>query len=164
MTGDELLFCRQLTSLVSVCREYDEMQAEILNLLESSGRDMKELADPVLALLDRIKSEKVQEDQQRQAQLVKSVINTLSYTELEVVLTIFEQLGGPEGKLIAGKAADGLGITRSVVVNALRKLEGARIIETRSLGVKGTYIKVLNPLWLGELRKLQAKPQIPHHQ
>ena len=36
-----------------------------------------------------------------------------------------------------------IGITRSVIVNALRKLESAGIIESRSLGMKGTYLKVL---------------------
>ena len=39
--------------------------------------------------------------------------------------------------------ADRIGITRSVIVNALRKLESAGIIESRSLGMKGTYLKVL---------------------
>ncbi|HHU65109.1 MAG TPA: HTH domain-containing protein, partial [Streptococcus sp.] len=40
--------------------------------------------------------------------------------------------------------ADRIGITRSVIVNALRKLESAGIIESRSLGMKGTYLKVIN--------------------
>ena len=38
--------------------------------------------------------------------------------------------------------ADRVGITRSVIVNALRKLESAGVIESRSLGMKGTFIKV----------------------
>jgi len=46
--------------------------------------------------------------------------------------------------LVASKIADEAGITRSVIVNALRKFESAGIIESRSLGMKGTYIKVLN--------------------
>ena len=43
--------------------------------------------------------------------------------------------------LFASKIADRVGITRSVIVNALRKLESAGVIESRSLGMKGTYIK-----------------------
>ncbi len=31
-----------------------------------------------------------------------------------------------------------------MIVNALRKLESAGVIESRSLGMKGTYLKVLN--------------------
>ena len=44
-----------------------------------------------------------------------------------------------------------VGVTRSVIVNALRKLESAGLIESRSLGMKGTYIKVLSSLFVEEL-------------
>ena len=53
--------------------------------------------------------------------------------------------------MTASNIADKIGITRSVIVNALRKLESAGIIESRSLGMKGTYLKVLNPLFKDEL-------------
>ena len=33
-----------------------------------------------------------------------------------------------------------------MIVNALRKLESAGLIKTRSSGVKGTYIQVLNDI------------------
>jgi transcriptional pleiotropic repressor len=39
-----------------------------------------------------------------------------------------------------------------VIVNALRKLESAGIIESRSLGMKGTHIKVRSPLFIDDLR------------
>ena len=68
---------------------------------------------------------------------------------------IFEELGGTEGCLVASKVADRVGITRSVIVNALRKFESAGVIESRSLGMKGTYIKVLNLKLLDELKKLR---------
>ena len=68
-------------------------------------------------------------------------INSLSYSEKEAIEHIFEELGN-EGLLIASKVADRVGITRSVIVNALRKLESAGVIESRSLGMKGTFIKV----------------------
>jgi len=44
---------------------------------------------------------------------------------------IFEELGGTEGCLVASKVADRVGITRSVIVNALRKFESAGVIESR---------------------------------
>ena len=118
-------------------------------------RALGEICLPVLIMLQRLSKERDLDEQQRQAQLVRAVMDTLSYTELEVVVRIFKALGGSEGVLIAGKFADGLGITRSVVVSALRKLESARIVETRSLGVKGTYIRVLNSLWMREIEKLR---------
>ena len=88
-------------------------------------------------------------------QNIKSCISTLSYSELEAILCIFEEIENNEGLVIASKIADKAGITRSVIVNALRKFESARIIETRSLGMKGTYIKVLNDYLLQELKKFK---------
>ena len=46
-------------------------------------------------------------------------------------MTYFEELDGEEGLLVASKIADQLGITRSVIVNALRKFESAGVIESR---------------------------------
>ena len=68
---------------------------------------------------------------------------------------IFSELEGEEGVLVASKIADRSGITRSVIVNALRKLESASVIETRSLGMKGTRIKILNPKLKSELEKMR---------
>lgn len=80
----------------------------------------------------------------RNKAVVQVAIGSLSFSELEAVEHIFEELDGKEGLLVASKVADRVGITRSVIVNALRKLESAGVIETRSLGMKGTYIKILN--------------------
>jgi len=91
----------------------------------------------------------------RKSTIVKSAIGTLSYSELEAVLHIFDELEGSEGLLVASKIADRVGITRSVIVNALRKFESAGVIESRSLGMKGTYIKVLNNILIDELDKLR---------
>ena len=59
--------------------------------------------------------------------------------------------------LVASKIADRVGITRSVIVNALRKFESAGVIESRSSGMKGTYIKVLNDYVFTELEKNQKR-------
>lgn len=95
------------------------------------------------------------EDEERKVAVVKSAIGTLSYSELEAIFHIFDKLDGTEGLLIASKIADKVGITRSVIVNALRKFESAGVIESRSLGMKGTYIKVLNDALIEELDKLR---------
>ena len=92
----------------------------------------------------------------RKKNIIKSAIDILSFTELEAIISIFEELNNEqEGLLIASKIADREGITRSVIVNALRKFESAGIIESRSLGMKGTYIKVLNEYLLPELKKFK---------
>lgn len=91
----------------------------------------------------------------RKVQIVKSAISTLSFSELEAITHIFEELEGNEGILVASKIADRVGITRSVIVNALRKFESAGVIESRSSGMKGTYIKVLNDVVFGELKEIK---------
>ncbi|MBO6159378.1 MAG: GTP-sensing pleiotropic transcriptional regulator CodY [Firmicutes bacterium] len=91
----------------------------------------------------------------RKLQIVKSAIGTLSASELEAVQHIFAELNGKEGILVASKVADRVGITRSVIVNALRKLESAGVIESRSSGMKGTYIKIQNDLIIPELEKMK---------
>lgn len=60
---------------------------------------------------------------------------------------------------MASKIADRVGITRSVIVNALRKFESAGVIESRSSGMKGTYIKVLNDVLFDEIEELKRQNQ-----
>lgn len=93
-------------------------------------------------------------EETRKIQIVKSAISTLSFSELEAITHIFNELKGTEGILVASKIADRVGITRSVIVNALRKFESAGIIESRSSGMKGTYIKVLNDVIFDELKNM----------
>lgn len=95
------------------------------------------------------------EEEARKKAAVQIALGTLSYSELDAVQHIFEQLEGDEGVLVASKIADRVGITRSVIVNALRKFESAGVIESKSLGMKGTYIRVLNDRLLEELQRLK---------
>lgn len=92
--------------------------------------------------------------EERQISMVRMAIGTLSYSEVEAVQQIFSELDGDEGLLVASKIADRSGITRSVIVNALRKLESAGVIESRSLGMKGTRIKILNEKFKDELERM----------
>ncbi len=95
-----------------------------------------------------------EEEDNRQKNAVSVALETLSYSELEAVLKIFAELDGDEGLLVASKIADKSGITRSVIVNALRKLESAGVIESRSLGMKGTRIKITNEFLRSEIDKI----------
>nr|WP_320415667.1 GTP-sensing pleiotropic transcriptional regulator CodY [Candidatus Contubernalis alkalaceticus] len=99
-------------------------------------------------------AEKIEEEARSKA-IVQLAVGTLSYSELEAIEHIFDKLDGNEGLLVASKIADQVGITRSVIVNALRKFESAGVIESRSLGMKGTFIKILNRYLHEELKKLK---------
>lgn len=86
---------------------------------------------------------------------VRSAINTLSVSEIDAIVHIFEELNGMEGVLVASKIADRVGITRSVIVNALRKFESAGVIVSKSSGMKGTYIKIVNDAVYEEIEHLK---------
>ena len=86
---------------------------------------------------------------------VRSAISTLSVSEMDAIVHIFDELNGMEGVLVASKIADRVGITRSVIVNALRKFESAGVIVSKSSGMKGTYIKVVNDAVYEEIERLK---------
>ena len=117
-------------------------------------RNDKEFNDDDLILIEisstvvgiqllNLQTENLEETIRKQT-AINMAINTLSYSEMKAVAAILNELDGNEGRLTASVIADRIGITRSVIVNALRKLESAGIIESRSLGMKGTYLKVIN--------------------
>ena len=108
-----------------------------------------------LEMLRAVNEESAEEN--RKIAVVKSAISTLSFSEMEAITHIFDELGGMEGILVASKIADRVGITRSVIVNALRKFESAGVIESRSSGMKGTYIKVLNDVVFDEIEELKRQ-------
>ena len=108
-----------------------------------------------LEMLRSVNEESAEET--RKEQIVQSAISTLSFSELEAIIHIFDELDGMEGILVASKIADRVGITRSVIVNALRKFESAGVIESRSSGMKGTYIKVVNDYVFKELDKIKKE-------
>ncbi len=108
-----------------------------------------------LTLLQVMMEEKA--DMERNKNIVKAAISTFSYSELEAIVHLFNALEGDEGIIIASKVADEVGITRSVIVNAIRKFESAGVIESRSLGMKGTYIKTLNKYLPEELEAIKEK-------
>lgn len=102
--------------------------------------------------LMRVRSERIEEEARKKA-AVQIAVATLSFSEREAAEHIMAELKGNEGLVVASRIADKVGITRSVIVSALRKFESAGVIESRSLGMKGTYIKVLNDNLFDELEK-----------
>ena len=107
-----------------------------------------------LEMMRSVNEENAEEN--RKIAVVRSALNTLSSSEQEAIIHIFDELDGMEGVLVASKIADRVGITRSVIVNALRKFESAGVIESRSSGMKGTYIHVLNDVVFEEIERLKT--------
>jgi transcriptional pleiotropic repressor len=158
---ENCLFTNKLTTVVPIMgggkRLGSLLLARFAEALEAEDLILAEIGATVVGMeILRSRAEKIEEEARNKA-VVQLAIGTLSYSELEAVEHIFEELDGEEGLLVASKIADQLGITRSVIVNALRKFESAGVIESRSLGMKGTYIKVLNPYLLEQLSR-KKKP------
>lgn len=154
------LFGSGLTTIVPIIGGGERLGTLILARLKEEFQDedliLAEYGATVVGMeILREKSEEIEEEARSKA-VVQMAISSLSYSELEAIEHIFEELNGSEGLLVASKIADRVGITRSVIVNALRKLESAGVIESRSLGMKGTYIKVLNSKFLKELEKIRS--------
>ncbi|GIN70481.1 GTP-sensing transcriptional pleiotropic repressor CodY [Bacillus sp. J14TS2] len=154
------LFAEGLTTIVPIIGGGERLGTLILARLETEFNDddllLAEYGATVVGMeILREKAEEIEEEARSKA-VVQMAIGSLSYSELEAIEHIFEELNGNEGLLVASKIADRVGITRSVIVNALRKLESAGVIESRSLGMKGTYIKVLNSKFLKELEQLKS--------
>lgn len=154
------LFEKGLTTIVPIIGGGERLGTLILARLQEEFQDdeliLGEYGATVVGMeILREKAEEIEEEARSKA-VVQMAISSLSYSELEAIEHIFEELNGKEGLLVASKIADRVGITRSVIVNALRKLESAGVIESRSLGMKGTYIKVLNDKFLVELDRLKS--------
>ncbi len=90
----------------------------------------------------------------RKKATVQIALSTLSYSEVNAAIKILSELNGNEGSLVASKIADKAKITRSVIVNALRKFQSAGVIDSKSLGMRGTYIKIKNEYLMEEIQKL----------
>lgn len=76
----------------------------------------------------------------------ENVIKNMSYTEMKALKVLAYELEGlREREIIVSRVADKAHVTRSVFVNVVRRLETCGIVESKSMGVKGMYIKINNP-------------------
>ena len=105
-----------------------------------------------LEMMSSVSNENAEDE--RKKKIVKSAISTLSASELQAIKAVFDALDGTEGILVASRIADNTGITRSVIVNALKKFDSAGVISTKSSGMKGTKIKVLNEAVFDAIKRL----------
>ncbi|WP_304273614.1 replication/maintenance protein RepL [Phascolarctobacterium succinatutens] len=96
------------------------------------------------------------EEQIHQKISARNALGTLSYSEYRIILHILDELNNQDETIIvASQIADKIGITRSVAVNALKKLQSGKVFETKSKGAKGTLIKLINPAIYKEVEHLK---------
>ncbi|MBB6446863.1 GTP-sensing pleiotropic transcriptional regulator CodY [Bacillus benzoevorans] len=147
--NDKDLFERsKLTAVVSIIGGRECFGTIVMNRLhEPFCEDDIVLAEYVATLLGlklRRRKAKGQEKEARSMMKAQKVIHTLTHSELAAVGIVLQELNGKAGLIVTSKVAKKYSISRSILIVALRKLKTAGIIESHSLGVKGTYIKILN--------------------
>lgn len=151
------MFGEKRTTIVPVNGNGERIATLILARYDRDFNDddllLAEYAAAVIGVEILREREVVIQENARKKAMVQIAFSTLSFSEWEAIVNILAELKGTEGILVASKVADRVGITRSVIVNAMRKFESANLIETKSLGMKGTYIKVKNEFLLDEIRR-----------
>lgn len=86
------------------------------------------------------------DEESRQRALAHLAVESLSFSELQAAKYLMDAVReSADGIVVSSQIADEHGVTRSVIVNSIRKLESAGTLESRSLGMKGTHLRVLNP-------------------
>ena len=84
------------------------------------------------------------DEERRKEEILRAALESLSASEQKAVGFLIRELPGKEGELVTSRVAAKYGITRSIIVNAIKKLEGAGVLEVQSMGMRGTHIRVLN--------------------
>ncbi len=95
-----------------------------------------------LEMLRSLSSE--QEENDRSLRSVQAALESLSPAEKMALKALLSELGDGEALIISSRIAEEHGLTRTVVVNAIRKMESAGVFSAHSAGVKGTRIRVVN--------------------
>ncbi|MGN0151399.1 MAG: GTP-sensing pleiotropic transcriptional regulator CodY [Wujia sp.] len=91
-----------------------------------------------------------------QENLVHTAIRALSASELYAAKCVLEELAHTKGVLVTTRVAEKYNITRSVIINAMKKLNSAGVIRSRSMGIKGTAIQIENPYIMEALTQAVA--------
>lgn len=142
-----------LTTLVPIEITEERLGMLIIGRLEQKLEDedilLAEHAATMIGIEMAFEVSKEEVEKEKQRQNAKLALSALSKSEINALRGIFDEMGEEsEMRITASDVADKLGITRSIVVNSIRKLVTGSIIDQRSMGMKGTYIKILNPFFV----------------
>ncbi len=127
--GNELYTSRIKIDGVVLCSEYNVLKANY-NYLVFAVKLIKE----------KLRLEKMT---CLYKNVVHSAIEGLTNNELAGVNEVLSNITESSGRIIICDISKSCGITRSVIISGLRKLECAGIIEMYSCGSRGTNIKLL---------------------
>ena len=156
---EECIYKNRYTSMVPVFYSHERIGAILLiKYNEPFGEEDQIICEHAFAIISLEMARKEIEEMKTnslESESADIAFRSLSFTEMDVARTIFEKIENDEGIIIASKISNELFITRSIINNSLKKLESAGIILVKSLGVKGTYIKILNKQILIKIKQPQ---------
>ncbi|MGN1318580.1 MAG: hypothetical protein ACI4VF_06145 [Lachnospirales bacterium] len=107
---------------------------------------------PIISILLRNIYNRNDSNIKRQIKASRVVIGSLTVSEYKALVNVFKYFDKNEGIVVISRIAKESKITRSIIVNAIKKIESAGIVDSRSLGMKGTKISVNNKYFISELR------------
>lgn len=132
------------------------IQLEMETTLREEKLVMNECMTALIELQQQFRRTLQAENKIHQKISARNALGTLSYSEYRIILHILDELNNQDETIIvASQMADKIGITRSVAVNALKKLQSGKVFETKSKGAKGTLIKLINPAIYKEVEHLK---------
>ncbi len=85
---------------------------------------------------------------------VRWTLSVLTEDDIRLAQKLFLETHGEAFTTRISLQAKELQINRSVAVMTLRKLEAGQIIETRSRGMQGTWLRILNPYLRSQLKEV----------
>ena len=108
--------------------------------------------------LEMLRSLKAEEESEKRLRSdIADAIAALTAQEMRAAARVLDELPGDSGLIVASRIAADSGITRSIIVNAIKKLDSAGIVTSRSAGAKGTYIEVQNTEIYDELDRIASE-------
>lgn len=137
--GSILYTSRILVEDVILCSEYNVLRANYNYILFA-----------IKLIKEKLKLETVS---QIYRGIIKSAVESLSKTELKGVCAVFNKVEDSGNPVIISDIAKSMGITRSVIINGLKKIECTGTIELTSKGGHGTVVKIKYKDILNALKK-----------
>jgi transcriptional pleiotropic repressor len=149
LNGVSCMYCNKFFTWIPVVSHTERLGTLLVSRFakEFSTEDIiiLEHASAVIGMEKIRLSSKEREEEVRKKTTVQVALASLSLSERDAIESVMTELKAHnEGVLVTSKIAQNSGITRSVIVNALKKIESAGVIDVHSLGMRGTYIKVVN--------------------
>lgn len=108
---------------------------------------MFELVTTIIGMEYLYSKEQKEKLLQMQRNKIYNLLSSLTLSEKKALKSVLDYMGGDLEKiLVTSQIADKHNVTRSIIVNVLKKLKAVNLAEINSLGAKGTHVKIKDAL------------------